>query len=298
MRRRALLAALAGAGALTAGCLRGGDADHRNRRTDASTATTATTGTLPASELRVDLDAIQPALVELDTDYYRLVAGSDRQYLVLSVSVDSGSPPSRSALRFRFDGEEYAPWQWEQIPARQSKGSGDEQYTNQMGTGWVAFDLPAAGDASDAALVWPAGTWRPDEQMRRLLAEPAPTLTLDEWRVPGTVSPGGTTVFEFAVRNDGEVPGWFVGGVNADGWYPHRPVAHLSRRVPPGETVTWEVAGEPIDLVEESWSEQVGDGEPDVEYELVWPGGNRRRSVRVAEAERTTGPADSGAHEW
>ncbi len=282
MHRRAVLS-LCGAGlAGLAGC-----PSRRDGGRDAPTGDTSTTPTTTATpretELRVELDALQPALVELNTDYYQLAAESDRQYLVLAVSVVSGPPPPRSALAFRFDGAAHAPRTWERIPARQSDGSGGEQYSSENGSGWVVFDVPETGDASDAALVWPDGEWRPDDRLREQLATPLPALSLAEWRGPETAPLDSTTAFELAVRNGGPRPGWFVGGINAEGWYPRRPVAHVSRRIPPGETVAWEVPGEEIELEDEGWSERVGDGEADIQYELVWPDGDERASVRVVE---------------
>jgi hypothetical protein len=284
MRRRALLAALASAGALTAGCLGEVSDAPSDRNTDTPTPTPTATATSPETELAVELDALQPTLVELNVDYYQLVAEAGRQYLVLTVSVVSGPPPSRSALVFRFDGSDHAPRTWERIPARQSDESGGEQYSNENGSGWVVFELPETGDASDAALVWPGGEWRPDDRLREQLATPLPSLSLEEWRVPETVPLDSTTTFELAVRNDGDLREWFIGGINAEGWYPHRPVARISRQIPPGETVSWEVTGEDIDLPGEDWSESVGDGDADLHYELIWPDGTEGRSVRIVEA--------------
>ncbi|WP_313692156.1 hypothetical protein [Halorarum halobium] len=283
MQRRAVLG-LCGAGlAGLAGCSSRQEGGADTPASETAVSPTATATTHSERELTVELDALQPALVELDTDYYRLVAERDRQYLVLSVSVVSGSPPSRSALRFRFDGTDHAPKTWERIPARGSDGSDDEQYSGENGSGWVAFEIPATGDASDAALVWPGGEWRPDDRLREQLDAPLPSLSLDGWRVAETVPLGGTTTFELTVRNEEDRTGWFVGGINADGWFPHRPVAHVSRQIPAGETVTWEVPGESIDLPGESWSERVGDGEADVHYELVWPDGDESKPVRVVD---------------
>ncbi len=281
MRRRAVLT-LCGAGlAALAGCSseqRGGDPTG-----DTSASPTATATPTPLeTELTVELDALQPALVELDVDYYRLVTEDARQYLGLAVDVVSGPSPERSDLTFRFDGTEYAPRTWERIPARQSNESGGEQYSEENGAGWVVFDLPETGDASDAALAWPGGEWRPDDQMKRRLAAPLPPLSLVEWGGPETVPLDGATAFELTVRNEGDQAGRFVGAINGEGWYPHRPVARISRRIPPSETVTWEVTGEEITLPEEDWSEQVGDEEADLQYELLWPGGDEWTSVRIA----------------
>lgn len=244
MHRREALA-LCGAGlASLAGCSSGRGGERDAPTGDASPRST----TPPETELTVEFDALQPTLVELNTDYYQLVTADDRQYLVLSVDVVSGPAPERSALAFRFDGAEHATRTWERIPALQSDGSAGEQYPGENGSGWVVFDLPETGDASDAALVWPGGEWRPDAHLRAQLAASLPSLSLTEWQAPETVPLDGTTEFELTVRNEDDRTGWFVGAVNAEGWYPGRPVARISRRIPAGETATWVVPGEDITL--------------------------------------------------
>jgi hypothetical protein len=290
LRREAL--ALCGAGlAALAGCSSGGNGGSDTTTAAASRSPTPTptptetgtpTATPPERDLTVELDALQPALVESNVDYFRLVAEANRQYLALTVAVDSGPPLARSALAFRFDGAEHAPKEWERVPARGAGGS-DDQYSAESGAGWLVFDLPETGDASDAALVWSGGEWRVDDRLREQLAAPLPALSLAQWRAPETAPLDSTTTFELAVRNEDDQTGWFVGAINAAGWYPHRPIARVSRRIPAGETVSWDVRGEDVDLPEEGWAENVGDGEPDVEYELVWPDGSERRSVRVVE---------------
>lgn len=117
------------------------------------------------------------------------------------------------------------------------------------------------------------------------MATELPSLELTEWVVPETVALDSRSTFEITVHNESDYAGRFVGAINADGWMPHRPIAVVSRRVPPNGSESWEVSGEEITLVEESLSESVGDGEPDITYELVWTGGSRDRQVSVVEEE-------------
>ena len=283
MQRRALLATLVSAGTVTAGCLGENGNEANSNITNTQTQSSSATATSSNTELMVERVALQSALVELNTDFYELVAEDNRQYLVLNVSVISGPLLSRSELSFRFDGTDHMPVTWEQIPARKSDGLGGEQYSEENGAGWVVFGLPETGDASDAALVWPGGEWRPEDRLREQLATPLPTLSVEEWRVPETVLLDSTAVIEFTVRNEGEQTGWFVGGINTEGWYPHRSVAHISREIPAGETASWEVQGDEIELKDDSWSESVGDGQADIEYELIWPNGSERAPTRVVE---------------
>ncbi len=282
MRRRQVLA-LCGAGiAGLAGCLSdpsGDESPPASGPTATPTGDGTATPTPPATELSVTVDALQPAFVGLNVDAYGMVSEPDSQYLFLGVSVLSGPRPSPSDIVFRFDGDEYGPIRPGEGPDVQREvGSGDGGES-----GWVLFRLPETGDAGDAALVWPGGEWRPDERLRVRLAAPLPPLSVAEWTVPETVSVGNTVAFEFAVRNRGDLPGRFVGAVNAEGWAPHRPVAILSRRIPPGETESWEVAGEEIELFDDELAQEVGDDEPDITYELLWPGGSEDKSVRVVD---------------
>lgn len=143
--------------------------------------------------------------------------------------------------------------------------------------------MPATGDASDAALVWPGGEWHPSEQLRIRLAASFSALSVEQWQVQPPVVLDERTTFQVVVKNTGDILGRFVGGIDAEGWYPHRPTAHISRQIPPGETVTREVPGEEIELVSEEMAGQVEDREEDIHYELIWPRGRQLESVSVVE---------------
>lgn len=288
MHRRELLT-LCGAGlASLAGCA--SRQPEGRRTTDSAGGSTPTTPDTTSQsptpedvELTVELDALQPALVVLNVDYLEVHSNSSSQYLYLHVSAPTEPAPTLSDLSVRFDGESHAPLGLEELPEvyRRYDSESAPHYDPEEGSGWVLFELPATGDASDAALVWPGGEWHPDEQLRTRLAAPFPPLSVERWETQPTVALDEQTTFEIGVKNAGDVTGQFVGGINADGWYPHRPIAQVSREIPPGEAVTWGIPGEEIELVEGGMADQVGDGDADVDYELIWPGGSRSRSVRV-----------------
>jgi len=174
---------------------------------------------------------------------------------------------------------------WGESSEKRTLWPGGDLYSKESGTGWVIFDLPETGDASDAALIWPGGEWRPSDQLQNRLATSSSTMSVEEWHVPETAPLDSTVAFELTVRNGGDEAGRFVAGINAKGWYPFRPLVRLSREIPAGETVSWEIQGENIELKDDEMSESVGNGTPDIEYELLWPNGNTRKSVRIVEGE-------------
>lgn len=291
MDRRRVLASCAAGIAGLAGCNAGSGGGSGATPTDDGTptptpadATTPTPTLTPGAELRVAAGALQAGVVGLNVDAYGIVSRTDRQYLFVDVAARSGRPPSRSAFAFRFDGDEYPPGLSDaETTVRRPDGAGADR-PGRYPSGWLLFALPEGGDASDAALAWPGGGWRPDDRLRGRLAAALPDLSLREWRVPETVRLGGRATFGFTVRNEGNHEGRFLAAINAEGWYPIRPIAIVSRRIPAGETRSWTLRGERIDRRHEEQSEAVGDGEPDIDYRLVRPGGDgTTRSVRVVE---------------
>lgn len=289
-RRQFLLTYGAGMAGL-AGCLSEQRADGTGTTTDGSPTSMATavdtsptpTATAVDTSLTVEFSALQAGFVELNVDVYEMVSDPTSQYLFLNVSVNSGTAPSLSDFRFRFDGDEHPPITPTEDPWVHRQDDEGDSY--DAGSEWMLFELPETGDASDAALVWPGGEWQPDEPLRARLGVELPSLSLTEWVVPETVPLDGHSTFEFTAHNESDHAGRFIGAINADGWMPHRPVAIVSRRVPPNGSESWTVGGEEITLVEEALSESVGDGEPDITYELVWTGGDRDRQVGVVARE-------------
>ena len=212
------------------------------------------------------------------------VASDGRQFLYLDVEASaidaSGTDaPARDAFAFRFAGETHSSWRRsENAPLWRAWTDGDgDRYTAESESGWVLFELPEAGDASDAALEWSGNgvAWRPPESLRARLAAQPPSLSLD-WPVPETTTHGETEI-GFAVTNEGDRVGRFVGGLNETNIRTaYSPIEAFNRPVQPGETLNWTITHDNGVTLE---SDSVDDGEPDGAYVLSWQGGTRRREI-------------------
>jgi hypothetical protein len=270
MNRRQVLS-LCGVGlAGLAGCQSGSDEPGP---TETPTGTVTQTPTGP--ELSVRVESLQPATIGLNVD--ALTVGGSGQFLYLALSVTDGDPPARSDLTFRFDGREHSPV--EPDPRDLYRAYTDDESVYKDGQGWTLFELPEAGDASDAALVWPGGEWQPGDQLRARLSAPEPPLSLS-WTVPDTVVAGSQPTLEFAVTNDGDHVGQFVGGLNRKGWeYAYIPLEAIRKPIPAGETTSWTV----LDENGISASRYSDSGENEFTYQLAWTGGGRHETVQVVE---------------
>lgn len=287
MRRRHLLA-LCGAGlAGLAGCASDQPTDDPSGagRSDGvdSPDDTATTPdrTPPAGSLAASVLALQPAVVTLATPDSLGVSGEpDTQYLFLSVAVTAGDPPPRSALTFRFDGDEYGPLETEE-PTAFWRRYHDEpsRYDADSGEGWVCFPLPATGASEGAGLTWSGNVWVPPPGVRARLAAESPSLSVS-WSVPGSVEAGSAPAVKISVTNEGERAGRFVGALNRSGpRVAYAPAASDSRLVPAGGTETWTPETDTLGDAGE-WSET--DGPTEATYHLHWPGDRSQRTVEVA----------------
>ncbi|MFC3477013.1 hypothetical protein [Halobacterium litoreum] len=282
MRRRSLLAsgvALLGSG--LAGCL-GQSGDDTATESPTRSETPTTSDTEPVTDADVSLSAsverLQPGAVVLGVDSISTV-GDGSQYLYYRVDVTDGDPPDRLDFGFRYGGDIYSPgidtggqlW-------RESRT--DDRYTAERGEGWLVFELPATRAARHAALTVGSTEWPVGESVRERLGAPAPSLSLD-WNVDAEQTPGETPM-SFAVTNDGDRDTRFVAALNAENIdAAYAPIEAFSRRIPGGETVSWE-------FVHENGvapgSNAVSDGEVDGRYTLDWTGGRREQAVRfVAE---------------
>lgn len=282
MNRRRYVA-ICGAGlAGLAGCLGGfGDGDGAGDPT--TTGPSGRTGTTPPDgvALSVSPERLQPGVVTMTSpDSIGVRDAGGKQYLFLRLDVSAGTPPGRDDLAFRFDGAEHAPFVDDRHRLWRAREEEADRYDAESGSGWLLFELPDRGDASDAALTWANGEWRPGERLRRRLASPPPSLAL-AWTVPESVPAGSEPTIGFEVANEGDVAGRFVAGLNRIGpRVAYAPILAISRRIPPGETVSWEVT-DSYD-VGSPGTEQTGDDEPDMTYSLDWTGETRRRDVRVS----------------
>ncbi|MFC5369125.1 hypothetical protein [Salinirubrum litoreum] len=282
MRRRALLVGCAGTLGGLAGCLTGGrddpagatDQSETPRPTDRATATPT-----PSPSVSASLISLQPAVVTFVTDSIT-VSGETSQYLFVAVDVEDGEPPAVDEFTFWFAGAEAPPLE-PQGSYWSDYNPGATRYSRKQGEGWLAFDLPATGDASGAALRWPGGEWTPPQALRERLSAPAPPLSL-EWSVPETAELYTTPTLGFTVTNTGELDGRFVAALNRIGpRVAYAPITSVSRRIPAGETLRFEVTDR-FDL-DDPGGDEVGDEMADLSYVLQLPEGERRREVRLVE---------------
>ena len=287
MRRRRFIGLCGIAAAGLAGCANPtDDAGDGNGSPTPGTEPTPTEPPADAPTLRAEHEWLQPALVTMNVDALSVDGESGRQYLYLGVAVEAGDAPARSALRLRFDGETYPPAAPDRLYRTYPEDDG--QYRAERGEGWVLFDLPATGDASDLALLdessgteWPV-TSQASTNLDGRLAAPAPSLSLDV-TVPETVTVEEQPTVSLTVMNEGDRDGTFVGGVNRQGpAIASTPIETVRGVVPPGESTTLEVT----DTVGYSQvpAGATGDGEADMTYHVEWSGGTRSGDVRLVES--------------
>ena len=251
--------------------------------------TTAVPTTSPEYDLDIEFSGLQSGIVELFEDAYELSSNPGSQYLFLNVSVTSGLRPAVEDIIFRFDGEAYSPkTEWDYPPLHRGEDSvgefpdsvGDERYrSDDDRDGWLVFELPERGDASEAAFSWPGGKWKPDESVRGRLANPLPDFSLEAWTVPETISSTARPEFEISARNEGAEPGQFWGAIDGDGWTTDRTVTLVTQRIPPGETESWRVTGRSSQIPPEDMSGE--NEEVTISYTLLWEGENQSQSTRV-----------------
>ncbi len=310
MRRRQLLALsgslLAGsAGCLSASAPEATDPTSTESRTTTESSTTAettstkptsteptteTTSTVEYADVSVELDALQPGLVTMTTPDSIGVSGRDRRYLLVDVSIgEGGESPTRDEFAFEFDGATHRPEPMED-PWRVWRFYDDEGALYDRGSsgdGLLVFELPEAekGDfesVPEFALTWPGGEWQPDEQLRRRLAAPEPSLSVS-LDVPETLATYESPTVSVTVENEGDLPGRFVAGLNRIGpRVAYAPVERVSMLVPPGESETWEFTDDSL-MAGDYPDERVGDGDSDMTYDLSWAGGDVRKGIRYVE---------------
>lgn len=286
MNRRQYLSVCGASIAGLAGCSGGPGSDDTPAGPNGSDEPTATPGTADATStanptaggptLSVTPDRLQRAVVELtNPDSIGLRGGSDTQYLYLDVAVTAGEPPARSDLEFRFDGAQYDLGEVRQtFGLYRAYSSGDTRYDGERESGWLVFELPATGDASDAALVWSGGEWTPGQSLRERLGAEPPALSA-EWSAPESVTDGTTPTIEFTATNEGDIDSRFVAALNRKGGgIAYIPVAAVSHLVPAGSTETWTLT--------DSRSADAGAGDDStLTYLLGVPGESRRRENTV-----------------
>lgn len=300
MRRRRFLALSSLAVTGLAGCSSSPDSTETTSPPDSTTSSTDVTESSSSGEdtttptdsttnisLSVELDSLQPAIVtKRSADSIGVTSEEDTQYLYVDVTVESGAAPPRDGLRVRFDDREFAPSSRD-LGLWRAYNQGNSRYDAENGGGWLLFELPESGDASDVALVvadgsgeWPIVS-SPSVNFDGRLESQSPSLSL-EWSVPDTVESGATPTLSFTVTNEGNHDGVFVGALNRSGpSVAMVPTAAISEVIPPGEPTTFEVTDSMG--VQSPGDENTGDGDADLSYDLYWTGQSRSRQIRVVE---------------
>jgi len=250
--------------------------------TPTQTPTSTSTPTPSDGVVSVSLDALQPALVSMTSADSIGVRDDDGQYLFLDVSVEAGSPPDVDDFAFHFDGTAYDPARDEFRLWREYNQN--DAYEPETKEGWLLFELPETGDASNPRLTWNNAAWGPDAGLVRRLSERQPSMSVSP-SFPESVTSGASPTISIEVTNDGngddDLPGRFVAGLNRSGpRVAHRPVERISVPVPAGESETVEVVDDSVRYPD---SDGIGDGDPDMTYYLDWPGERVEREVRLTE---------------
>ncbi|WP_115864006.1 hypothetical protein [Halorussus litoreus] len=304
MRRRQLLALSGSLLAGSAGCLSASAPEatdpestdttstesHRTteRSTTAETTSTETTSTVEYADLAVELDALQPGLVTMNTPDSIGVSGRDQRYLLVDVSTgEGGEAPARDEFAFEFDGATHRPEPMDE-PWRVWRFYDDEDALYDRGSGGLlVFEFPEAekGDfdsVPEFPLTWPGGEWQPDETLRRRLSAPEPPLSVS-LDVPETLATHESPTVSVTVENEGDLPGRFVAGLNRIGpRVAYAPVARVSMLVPAGESETWEFTDDSL-MAGDYSDERIGDDESDMTYHLDWADGDVRKGIRYVE---------------
>ncbi|QGN07666.1 hypothetical protein Hrd1104_10405 [Halorhabdus sp. CBA1104] len=251
--------------------------------TETNTETPTETTTIgESSQLSVSIERLQPAVVEMGTpDSLTVTGGEETQYLYLWIEVAAGKAPARDDLTFRLGGERHALRPSEHtLGLWRAYNHSEKCYDAERGSGWVLFELPDLDDASDPTLVWPGGEWQPGADIRQRLSSQAPSLSV-EWSAPDTVTVGDQPPIEFTVTNESDRPGRFVAALNrTGGGIVSMPVAGISKSIPAGETVSWSLT-DTYDIRAPGGDEQIGDGEPDMTYNLALIGDRLEQDIRI-----------------
>jgi hypothetical protein len=287
MRRRSYLALTASAlSAAAAGCTsqQDGDADPSDTTTTTTTATSTTrtttqTESTPGFSVSVADVTLQPAALELQTDY--LVVHDEGQYLFVNVVVEEGTVED-DEFALQLAGESYAPLA-DQRRRRLWRAYNAGGYDPDRG-GLVAFEVPGTTEASDpqAVLEYPGAERELAPGLRaRLAANPEFAFDVS---VPDTVAEDDSLSVAIAVTNEGDAPARFVGGLNRSGpRVASTPVQAVRPLVPAGESVTTSI--DQSGVPRETPPEDVGDGEADARFSFASVAGDVDREVRVVDSE-------------
>lgn len=284
MRRRSLLAGVAGGLTALTGCTDTVPGSDTATPTATPTAEpeppeSPTPTETPTAEVTVEELLVQYGLVTPNSPDSIGLRDPDTPYVVASVRVDGTLP--RDAFALRAGDESVAPATTDDPDGfdrfyRTSWGD-DEWYDADRGSGLLPFE-PPSGAVDRLRLTWPGGERTlGDAAGERLGGPPAFTASI---AAPETYATG-TPSIAVEVTNEGDRPGRFVGALNRVGpMVAYTPVARLGELVPAGGTVSIPVPvgwGLPSD-------DRIGDDEPDVTYHLDYAGGEDSADIRLVES--------------
>ncbi|MFB6178799.1 MAG: hypothetical protein ABEI77_03630 [Halorientalis sp.] len=279
MRRRTLLSLCGACTVGLTGCLSESGRDQPTTADQSTDEVTSTDDTADggSAAVSVAVDALQPGVITRISPDSIGVGDDDGQYLYLTLDVTSGESPAPDEFAFAFDGQSHSPYKTSKsYPLYRTVENQGSRYDAEDGVGWLLFELPGSGDATNARFTWPGGEWRPDEMLRNRLAAPAPPLSVSV-DVPETIERNSSPTLSVTITNDGDLPGRFVAGLNRSGpRIAYAPLARLTTLVTAGETKTVTYTDDGI-----YWSDNESNGEASGTYHLNWPGGDADQEFTV-----------------
>lgn len=256
MRRRSYLAA---AGLVVAGLAGCGRSSSRTIRTPPG----AAGATVTDGNVELSLDQVHRGLVRYTSPDSISVTDRDRRHVSLAVErSDDTAAPEPGDFALRFDGEEYAPMSVEEPWELYRYGS---FHTAEDPGGWLLFDLPASGDASDAALTWPGNEWPLSRPLQRRLGS-APAFDV-------SVTADGEAI-EVTATNTGERPQRFLLAANQAGPM-YAPIGTRTALLSADGTETFDFTPSPPPVPRRE------DGPATVRLPVSWVDGDGGRSVEV-----------------
>jgi len=239
-----------------AGC--GGDqSENGTESPDETPIEEPTTAGTPTEAPQVEAASLQRAVFTGVDGGYELFEAPDSQYLFLTGDGVTGEFPT-----FQYSDTEFSPGSSSSSPVTRAP---TEFSSDSSDSGWVVFELPTAGDASDAEFTNGDITWQPNEDLRSRLTAPITEVDVVEFDI--SVLSDGRPEFTVTVYNSGINPSRFLGRIKRSNAADDLEQV-VSREVPSKETVTLTATAD------EAGTPEPGGGiSGSASYDLVWPDG-------------------------